>query len=199
VRPPFAFLVVLLAAPALATLALAGSGAGSAAPSPRSAAGRRAALDDALAQLELLSKKARVPTTLARIRAYRGMSPDQLADSKRGVDLDELLAILKRDDVPAEIRDEAANAIIWDQAQRSDPALDMGGRGLKRPRAAFTQRVLPLLTDANDLVGRGLAKRVCEGLWPSASGKDPALRDCDPRKKLSCQSARAAWEALLRR
>lgn len=189
-RPSFAFLLVVV----LAFSAFAGPGS---APPPRSAAGRRIAIEDALAQLDALSKKARVPPALARVRAYRAMTPDQLADPKRGVDLEEILAIVKREDVPAEIRDEAANTITWDQALRSDPTLDMGGKGLRRARAAFTLKVLSLLTDANDLTGRGLAMRICQGLWPNA--KDPAFSAFDARKRQSCAAARASWESILKR
>jgi len=189
VRLPILPVLVLAAVPALA-------GPGST-PGPRSAAVRHDEIRSAVARLDALVARARVPVELDLIRLYRSYTADQLADPKsRAVDVEEILDIAKDPTVPAEVRTEAAAAIVWDSALRNDTKLDTKGKAMARPRAKFTKKVLPMLTD-KDQLSRVLGKKISEGLWPGFQDED--VRNWNPAEPDSCIAARRAWTKFLER
>lgn len=192
---PSRWALVVLLCVALPAFAGPGSAPGTA-PGGKTSEKRHERIRDALAKLDQLVADAKKDPRLVRIRAYRAFTPDQLADVSRGIDAEELLGIVRDEAAPAEIREEAAAALTWDSALRNDPALDLQGRGMKRARALFTMKVLPLLTD-KDLLSRSLGKAICEGLWPGVREED--VPQCDPRKKESCRTTRTAWERYIRK
>ena len=97
------------------------------------------------------------------------------------------------------MRDEAALAIGADVARRVDPDLSEDGRGMKRPRAIFSNKVLPLLTDAKDLHARSLGDSILERLWPGMDSREPDVAAYDPRKKDTWWPARRGWEKQLKK
>ena len=185
--------------PALLALAvLPAFAAGSAGPQPsvpRSVASMRFALRSAEERLTALVNDSKVTPELRKINVYKGYNAQQLADAKKDVNVRALLKIATDEDVDSQVREEAANAIVADNALRFDGDLTKTeGRRLERPRAAFSVKVVPLLSNV-DTMTRGLAKRILEGLWPEA--KDPAIRDYDPRKKETWGKAREEWGKFL--
>ena len=98
------------------------------------------------------------------------------------------------DAAPPEVREEASGAITWDQALRHDPDLDAVGKGMARPRAKFSSKLLGLLTD-NEVFVRQLADTMLKGLWPGV--RDPDITTCNPRKMASCTAAKNAWAKFL--
>jgi hypothetical protein len=207
VRPsvPLALAVVLaLAASGAAGPAVPGAVAPTAvAPVKRRSADRREAINKIEKDWNALFADAKLDAAAALIRTYRGYTTDQLAaPASRDVHVQELLKVVEDESVKLEFREMAANAIIWDVAQKHDPELDTGAnKGLRRPRAAFSRKVLPLLTDKSEGVRgeftRGLAKLILEGLWPGV--RDPDITTCRPANLPSCRVARTAWEKVLQR
>ncbi|MCC7138268.1 MAG: hypothetical protein IT460_07555 [Planctomycetes bacterium] len=163
---------------------------------PRRAADRRDLVTAAEKRLDALVAEAKVDARAALVRAYRKYTPEQLADRGRAIDVDAILKIIKDDGAPPEVREEAAGAITWDQALRHDPDLDAVGKGMARPRAKFSNKVLSLLVD-NDVFVRGLADGMLKGMWPGV--RDPDITTCNVRKPASCSAARNAWAKFLSR
>jgi hypothetical protein len=199
VRLQATLLLALAAAPALALAGPAPAPASDEAVESRSVAGLESDVADAEARLAAMVARAKVDFRVERVRRYREMTPQQLADPLRGVAVDELLGYLADEKVPAEVREEAAAAIGADVARRVDPDLSDEGRGAKRPRAAFSMKLVPLLTGAKDLQGRSLAKTLLEALWPGTPAREPDVAAYDPRKKDTWWEARRAWEKHLKR
>jgi hypothetical protein len=174
--------------------ALAGPGS---ARATRSAAERHAEIQGAFARLDDLVARARVPVSLDLVRLYRSYTPEQLAEPRsRAVDVEDVLDIAKDPTVPGPVREEAAKAVVWDSALRNDRKLDATGKAMGRPRAKFTKKVLPMLTDKDPLT-RELGKRICEGLWPGFQDKD--VQACNPADLDSCTAARRAWTKYIER
>lgn len=181
-------LAVVLLVAAAGAVAVAAPGA------PRRAADRRVAIAAAEKRLDALVAEAKVDARAALVRAYRRYTPEQLADRSRGIDVDAILKIIKDESAPVEVREEASGAITWDQALRHDPDLDAVGKGMNRPRAKFSSKVLGLLTD-NDAFVRGLAHTMLMGMWPGV--RDPDITTCNPRKIETCRAAKTAWAKFL--
>ncbi len=120
-----------------------------------------------------------------------------MQDPKRGVTLEMLLDVVKNDDVSKEIRQRAADAISNPRVASNDPALSMDGRGLKRKRAEFSQKVNKLLIDS-DVFVRSLAKPILESLWGGWGARVPAIRSCEARDRNSCVEANKAWERVFK-
>ena len=160
---------------------------------PRSAAEMRFKLKTADERLEKLVADANVPPELKEIRTYKAYSSVQLQDPKKLIKVRTLLAFVSDETLDAQIREEAAAALVADRPMKFDCDLALDGRRAARPIAAFSIDVVRLLSD-NDLFTRSLAKRILEGLWPS--GRDPRIKDYDPRKKDTWGQARAAYMDL---
>jgi hypothetical protein len=188
---------VVLAAFALLVVAGTGS-AGPGGVSPRRLADRHAAVSVVERRLEDLAREAALPAALARVRTYARYTQDQLADKDRGVDVEQVLAVVKDESLPLEVREEAANALITDVAKTYDPDLGTLGRGIRRPRAAFSRKVLALLVD-KEAPTRQFAKTIIEGLWRGEAPRDPEIIMCKPRDRNTCTAARTAWERFLQR
>lgn len=176
-------------------LALAAVGPTSAAPSPRRAADRRARIDALERQLDALAEEAKkTPAPLALVNAYRRFTPEQLANPDSPITAEQLLEVCKDETNAPEVREAAAQAIVW--AVASDRVLDAGGKGNARARAKFSRKVFSLLTD-KDVFSRGLGKSILEGLWPGV--RDPDIMACNPRQRPTCNAAKNAWDKFLGR
>jgi hypothetical protein len=180
-------------------VALAVPAATAPAPNPpprtwRALAAKQAAAEQRLAAL---LDEARTDPNVAKIKAYLAYSKAQFQDVKR-VHADDLLDIVteeKGEKIPAEVREQAALAIVADDAKRNDPDLSVEGRKLSRsPRAAFSLKVVKLLSNA-DLNTRALANTILLGLWPGYT--DPDIKNYDPRRKETWGKAREAWTRML--
>jgi hypothetical protein len=182
--------VLLIAAvPALASPA--------AAPTRRTAASLHESIQREFERLDALVAKARVPVSLDVIRLYRSLTPEQLADARgRTPTAEDILDIAKDDAELANVREEAAAALVSGDALRNDRKLDLTGKAMARPRAKFTKKVLPMLTD-KDPFTRELGKRICEGLWPGFQDKD--VQACRAADLDSCSAARRAWTKYIER
>jgi hypothetical protein len=163
---------------------------------PSSLLGRRERVEAAQARLDSLLARARIPVELDRIRLYRSYTPEQLEQKSKSPDAEELLKIAKNGELAQPVREEAAEALLWDSALRNDPELDSSGKGMARPRAKFTLKVLPMLSDA-DVTTRELGRRLCLGFWPGARDRD--MENCVAGDKASCQAARMAWTRYIAR
>jgi hypothetical protein len=168
-------------------------------PAARTLGELERAVLEAEARLSQLVARARVDFRAERVRMYREMTPQQLADPLRGVTVEELLRYVADEEAPPTLREEAAAAIGIDVARRVDPDLADEGRGMKRPRASFSGKILPLLTDAKDLHARSLADGILDRLWPGMDSREPEITAYDPRKKDTWWPARRAWEKQLKR
>lgn len=165
--------------------------------SPRTAVERRAQLDALGKHLDALRKEAEVDARLALVRVYQRMSSDQLASRQRGVTVYALLDVIKDDTADASVREEAAKAVIGDNATKFDPDLDSTtGKGKNRARAKFSVKLLPLLGD-EDVFTRGLADMMLKALWPGVRDND--ITGMVVRNKTSCNVAKGAWNRYLDR
>jgi hypothetical protein len=183
--------VVLLTVLAAGVVAVAGTPTSS----PRTAADRRTQIDALGKHLDALRKEAEVDARAALVRTFLRYSSDRLGNTADRIRLEDLVEVVKDETAPAEIREEAAKAVVWDQAQRYDPDLDAAGKGLARPRAKFTKKLLlPMLVD-KDTMTRAFANNMLQALWPGM--RDPDIVNCQPRLKASCTGARVAWEKQL--
>lgn len=188
-------------APVLLSLVAAAVGAGVVASAgtptstPRTAADRRAQIDALGKHLDALRKEAEVDARAALVRTFLRYSNDRLGNTADRVRLEDLVEVVKDENAPAEIREEAAKAVVWDQAQRYDPDLDAAGKGLARPRAKFSKKyLLPMLVGKDDM-GRAFANNMLQALWPGM--RDPDIVNCRPGAKPACTAARVAWEKQL--
>ncbi len=170
--------------------------AGTPTSTPRTAADRRAQIDALGKHLDALRKEAEVDARAALVRTYLRYSNDRLGNTADRIRLEAIVDIVSDENAPAELREEASKAVVWDQAQRYDPDLDAAGKGLARPRAKFSKKhLLPMLVDAKDSLARALANNMLQALWPGM--RDPDIVNCTPRTKPSCNAARVAWEKQL--
>lgn|GEM_PF-3359229 len=180
-------LLVALAVVAVATAAPSSS-------SPRTAADRRTQIDALSAHLDALRKEAEVDARAALVRTYLRYTSDRLANRADRVTVEMILDVVEDEGAPAEAREEAAKAVVWDQAQRYDPDLDGAGKGWARPRAKFSKKVLQVLA-AKDPMTRVFAHNILSALWPGV--RDPDITACNPRLRPSCTAAKVAWEKQL--
>jgi hypothetical protein len=174
-----------------------------AAPAPvkRRSVDRREAINRVEKDCGALLAAAKLDAAAALVGMYKSYTPDQLSSPAfRDVDIDKLLKVVEDESVKNEFREMAANAIIWDKAQRHDSQLDtVTNKGIKRPRAAFSRRVLPLLTDKSEFT-RALALIILQGplsLWPGV--RDPDITTATARNIASCRQARAAFDKVLQK
>lgn len=169
--------------------------AGTPTSTPRTAADRRAQIDALGKHLDALRKEAEVDARAALVRTYLRYSNDRLGNTSDRIRLEDIVEIVNDVSAPAEIREEASKAVVWDQAQRYDPDLDAAGKGLARPRARFSKKhLLPMLGDKESMT-RAFANTMLQALWPGM--RDTDIVNCNPRLKPSCAAARVAWEKQL--
>ena len=191
--------LVLLALSVAPVFAAPGSSSPAPPPSiPRSITEIRFKLKVAEEKLTALLEAANVDAALKDVRTYKAYKAEQLQVPKKLVTVDRLLQIVTNEkDVAAETREEAAVAIFGERPLLFDPDLGTSeARRRDQARAKFSLKVVKLLSHP-DLFTRSLAKRILDGLWPSAS--DPAIHGYDARKKESWGTARAAWLEFLTR
>ncbi len=189
---PFAVPTLLVVLAVLAAVAVATAEPQGA--KPRTAADRRAQIDALGKHLDALRKEADVDARAALVRTYQRYTSDRLANRADRVTVEMILDVVEDLTAPAEAREEAAKAVVWDQAQRYDPDLDAAGKGWARPRAKFSKKVLQLLSD-KDPMTRVFAHNILSALWPGV--RDPDITACNPRLKPSCTAAKVAWEKQL--
>ena len=191
----------LLASTVLAGVAFAapppGDPLAAPAPSPRSAIGRGLRIDAAERRLELLVANAKKDRAELMVDVFAAYSELQLQDSKRGVTVEMLLDIVKNDDVSKVVRQRAAEMIYNPRVVANDPALNMDGKGLKKKRSEFSQKVNKLLLD-NDFFVRSLADPILKNLWGGWGARVKEIRDCNPRDRGSCVEANKAWERVFK-
>lgn len=199
-NPPMRILP-LLALTVLAGVAVAapppGDPLAAPAPPPRSASGRALRIQATERRLESLLANAKKDRAELMVDVFAAYSDLQLTDPKRGVSVEMLLDVVKNDDVAKDVRQRAAETICNSRVATNDPALSMEGRGLKRKRAEFSQKVNKLLLDS-DVFVRGLAKGMLETLWGGWAARVKEIRACDPRDRNSCVEANKAWERVFK-
>ena len=181
----------------LAALPAAAGPGGAPRPLPRTANGLRLRIAEEEARLAGILAEARTDPDQKRVDEYLRYSAAQMADSGKAVTLEVLFEIVSDAERSPQVREAAAEAIFCLKAIQNDPDLGLSGKGVRRPRAAFSMKVARMLTDDDDLHGRSLAKKILENLWPGISDAD-AVR-YDPRKKPTWREGRLAWEKSLRR
>ena len=191
--------VIPVAAVFLAVLPAFGapSGAPIAAVAAASAEGRALAIDKTIKRIDYLVGQGKKDRFELMVDVYRGYSDVQLKEPKRGITLDNLLDIVKADNVAKDVRTRAAETIYLDRVPLNDPTLSMDGRREKRNRAIFSMKVNKLLSDS-DPFQRQLAKQILEGLWLGWGPRVPAIKNCDPRDKDSCLRAQKEWERVFK-
>ncbi len=202
VRRTFAVSLLLLAVAAASAIG------GPAAPSPpKPAIATVADLDREVAKAEdaiaRLLQKAQDTIEHERVVRYRAYTATQLGDAslervRVGGD-DGLLSIVADDQVPPEVRTEAVIAITSETAQRNDTDLSIEGKGLKRPRAAFSVKIVTMLGEKDNLLTRSLAQRLLDALWPGAGAREADITKYNPRESGTWADARAAWMKWLRK
>ena len=175
-----------------------GTALGTPAPSPKSATGRALAFDAATRFLDGLVAAAKRDRADLIVDVFTSYGDAELEDPNRGVTVEMLLDLVKNDDLAKDVRQRAAEAICAPRLILHDPALSQdGGKGIKRKKAEFSQKVNKLLLD-NDVFVRALAKQILESLWPGWGGRFKEIKACNPRDRNSCVEANRAWERAFR-
>ena len=187
--------IVLAALLGLASPA-ASQGTGEPTPCPRGSAAIRASIRVVQARLDALVAMAKADPRLEFVRIYTAYAAEQLKEPRRAVTVDKLLDVVVDTTASVEAREAAAAAITSTTAKTQDPDLSTEGKGTRRPRAQFSEKVVKHLDD-DDVTTRGLCERILESLWPQANAA-PILQ-FNPRKEKTFKPAIKSWQELLRK